>query len=262
MFLAFEHRPSDSPLIARVWRCHSTHPGTLLSVAATHCELVLTRHRGHLRVTLRGPETKPSQIDVPADAEWIGIRLATGVYLPQHPAAQLRDRQDLDLPLATRRTFWLDGSAWDVPTFDDAESLVAGLSRAGLVARDPAVADALAGDPAAPSGDDEALTARPRTVRTVQRHFLLATGMTHRTWRQIQRARQAAVLLRSGASIAEAVHGAGYYDQAHLTRSLRRRIGTTPARIQREEQQLSFLYKTPAWADGKLVGLSPGVEPS
>jgi AraC-like DNA-binding protein len=246
MFLSFTHRPSDSPFIDRVWRSHSTRPGTFLSVAATHCELVLTRHQGGLRVTLRGPETRPSPIDVPAEAEWIGIRLATGVYLPHHPTAQLRDRQDLDLPLPTRGTFWLDGTTWEHPTFDDAEALVARLARAGLLARDPAVAAALAGDTEAPSR------------RTVQRHFLLATGMTHRTWRQIQRARHAAVLLRSGESIAETVHQAGYCDQAHLTRSLTRRIGTTPARIQRQEQQLSFLYKTPAWADGKLVGLYPG----
>ena len=100
MFLAFEDRPSDSPYVDRVWRCHSARAGTLLSVAATHCELVLTRHRGRLRVTLRGPETRPSPIDCPAEAEWIGIRLATGTWLPRHPAASLRDRQDLDLPLA------------------------------------------------------------------------------------------------------------------------------------------------------------------
>ena len=250
MFLAFEDRPSDSPFIDRVWRCHSARAGTFLSVAATHCELVLTRHRGGLRVTLRGPETRPSPIDCPADAEWLGIRLATGAYLPGHPAASLRDRQDLDLPQPTRRTFWLDGSAWEHPTFDTAEALVARLSRAGLLARDPAVAAALAGDATALSH------------RTVQRHFLLATGMTYRTWRQIQRARHAAVLLRSGASIAETVHRAGYYDQAHLTRSLTRRIGTTPARIQRQERQLSLLYKTATWADGKLVGLCPGPEPS
>jgi AraC-like DNA-binding protein len=40
------------------------------------------------------------------------------------------------------------------------------------------------------------------------------------------------------------VHQAGYYDQAHLTRSLKRLIGQTPARIQRQEGQLSLLYKT------------------
>ena len=44
--------------------------------------------------------------------------------------------------------------------------------------------------------------------------------------------------------IAEVVHDAGYYDQAHLTRSLKRLIGLTPGQIVRGEEQLSFLYKT------------------
>ena len=39
-----------------------------------------------------------------------------------------------------------------------------------------------------------------------------------------------------------AAHQAGYYDQAHLTRSLKRWIGQTPARVGRPDQQLSFLY--------------------
>lgn len=245
MFLVFEDRPSDSPLIERVWRCRSERAGTFLSVAATHCELVLTRHRGRVRVTLRGPETRPSRIDCPADGEWIGIRLATGVWLPHYPAASLMDRRDVELPVTTRRSFRLDGSVWEYPGFDDAEALAAGLAGAGVLARDDAVAAALAGDTGALS------------LRTVQRHFLLATGMTARAWRQIQRARHAAVLLCSGASIAEAVHLAAYYDQAHLTRSLRRLIGATPGRLQRQEQQLSFLYNPALPADGMLVGLVP-----
>jgi AraC-like DNA-binding protein len=36
----------------------------------------------------------------------------------------------------------------------------------------------------------------------------------------------------------------GYYDQAYLSRSLKRLIGQTPARIRRHEGQLSLLYKT------------------
>lgn len=37
---------------------------------------------------------------------------------------------------------------------------------------------------------------------------------------------------------------AGYFDQAHLTRSLKYRMGQTPAEIARAREQLSFLYKT------------------
>jgi AraC-like DNA-binding protein len=230
--IIFEDRPSPSPFIDRVWRCHSTHAGTFTSVAASHCELVVTRHRGRIRLTVRGPETRPTPADCPADAEWIGIRLSIGTWLPLYPAATVRDRRDADLPDANRRAFRLDNTTWEYPTFDNAEALVARLVRAGLLVRDPAVAAAVAGDHQA------------MTRRSAQRHFRLATGLTHRTYRQVERARYAAGLLRDGAGIGETVHLASYYDQAHLTRSLTRLIGQTPARIRRHETQLSLLYKT------------------
>ncbi|HEV7716996.1 MAG TPA: helix-turn-helix domain-containing protein, partial [Steroidobacteraceae bacterium] len=77
-----------------------------------------------------------------------------------------------------------------------------------------------------------------------QRHFLYATGMTHTTLKQIERARRATQLLREGVSASDVALEAGYFDQPHLTRSLRHLIGLTPTRIAREERQLSFLYKT------------------
>jgi len=181
---------------------------------------------------VRGPETRPTPADCPADAEWIGIRLSIGTWLPLYPAATVRDRRDADLPGAGHRAFRLDNAVWEYPSFDNAEVLVARLARAGLLVRDPAVSAALAGDWQA------------MTRRSAQRHFLLATGLTHRTYRQVERARYAAGLLRDGAGVGETVHQAGYYDQAHLTRSLTRLIGQTPARIRRHERQLSFLYKT------------------
>jgi methylphosphotriester-DNA--protein-cysteine methyltransferase len=67
--------------------------------------------------------------------------------------------------------------------------------------------------------------------------------MTHGQFRQIERARHATNLLRDGASILDTVHEAGYFDQAHLTRSLRVLIGETPAGVTRHDAQLSFLYK-------------------
>ena len=68
--------------------------------------------------------------------------------------------------------------------------------------------------------------------------------MTHGTIRLIERARHATNLLRDGLSILETAYRAGYYDQAHLTRSLKHFIGQTPTQIIRAEAQLSFLYKT------------------
>jgi AraC-like DNA-binding protein len=92
---------------------------------------------------------------------------------------------------------------------------------------------------AALAGDAQALT-----LRSVQRHFLHATGMTHGLLRQIERARLATSLLCGGMPILDVVHQAGYFDQAHLTRSLRQLTGQTPRSLLRDQEQLSFLYKT------------------
>jgi methylphosphotriester-DNA--protein-cysteine methyltransferase len=51
------------------------------------------------------------------------------------------------------------------------------------------------------------------------------------TARQIERARYATLLLRQGISIPDTTHEAGYFDQPHLTRSLKYFIGQTPAQI-------------------------------
>jgi methylphosphotriester-DNA--protein-cysteine methyltransferase len=83
-----------------------------------------------------------------------------------------------------------------------------------------------------------------QSLRSIQRHFIHATGLTHSMIRQIERARHATHLLKQGVSILDTVYEAGYYDQAHLTRSLKYLIGQTSAQIVRAKEQLSFLYKT------------------
>jgi AraC-like DNA-binding protein len=232
MFIFFDaERPSDSPFIERVWRCHSQGGGPFLSVASSHWELVVTRLKGDTYVTLRGPETKAREVHCPPNGEWVAVRFKAGTFMPQLPIARLIDGRDLTVP-ASKHHFRLDGSKWEIPSFDNAETFVARLVRAGIISRDPAVEAALEGD------------ARALSLRSAQRHFLQATGMTHTRLRQIERARHATNLLRAGVSISDAVSEAGFFDQAHLTRSLRHLIGLTPARIVRDERQLSFLYKT------------------
>jgi AraC-like DNA-binding protein len=231
-FLVIGERQSESPFVERIWRAHSERAGTMVSVASSHCEMVVTRHEGKTLLTIRGPETRATTAECPAGAEWIGIRFSLGSFMPQYPARRLMDRNDVNLQSVNRRSFWLEGSTWEYPEFENAESFVVRLVRAGLLARDPAVAAALSGD------------AKAISRRSTQRHFLNATGVTHAMFRKIERARYAARLLTQGASISDAVHDAGYYDQAHLTRSLKSLIGVTPGSVGRGEKQLSFLYKT------------------
>lgn len=232
MILRFCDRPSDSPYIERVWRGRSDDGGPFLSVAAGHLELVVTRLAYFTMVTVRGPETRATTIDCPPGGEWAAIRFRLGVHMPALPTGLLVDRRDVNLPVAADGSFELQGARWPLPDFENAERYVDALARGGVIARDEVVEAAIRGS-------------RQRlTSRSVQRHFRRTTGLTHGLFRQIERARHATNLLRDGASILDTVHEAGYFDQAHLTRSLRVLIGETPASVIRRDAQLSFLYKT------------------
>lgn len=234
--IAFQDRPSDSPLVERVWCSRSERPGRFLSIAQSCFEMVVSRHDGRTTLSLRGPETRASTAELPAEGEWIGIRFKVGTFVPHLTPGRLADRRDAVLPAATTRAFWLNGSAWEYPAFENADTFVARLVARGILAHDSCVADAVRG-----------LTASATSQRTVQRRCLTAAGLACGTIRQIERARFATGLLRDGVSILDVVHRAGYYDQAHLTRSVRQLVGLTPAAIGRGGEQLSFLYKTPFW---------------
>lgn len=232
MFLTFADRPSPSPFIERVWQCHSTVGGAFYSMAEGNLEFVVTRLPGMSRVTLRGPVSRAALIDCPPNGHWFAIRFRLGTYLPRFPTALLLDHNDLDLPLVSDKRFWFDGSVWDIPSFENAEVFVERLACCGVIARDLTIARAVLGD------------VHLLSPRSIQRHFLRATGMTFDRIRQIERARRAVELLHSGATILDAVHRLGYSDQAHLTRSLKHLVGQTPKKILRKEAQLSFSFKT------------------
>ena len=240
-FIHFEDRASDHEFIEKVWRCHSDRGDTFLSVAANSFEMALTRLRGKSFFTLRGPETAATAMDCPAEGEWVCIRFKVGTFMPRFLPGTLRDHKDVTLPPATGHSFWLNGSVVEYPSFDNADTFVQRLAKSGLLSRDALVEDTLLRRPANP------------TLRSTQRHFLRSTGVTYATFRQIERARFATILLREGVSILDVVSHLGYFDQAHLTRSLTRFIGETPAKIMQRNKQLSFLYKTTSSAEAIVL---------
>lgn len=184
MFIVFEDRPSSSPYVERVWRCHSERGGPFVSVAASHLELVVTRLPGLTMVTLRGPETRATTVECPPDGHWVAIRFALGTYWPRLPTTRLLDHQDVNLPVGPDGRFWLAGRWWELPRFDTAEDLVDDLVRHGVLARDPAVEAAM-------QGEHQALT-----LRSVQRHFLHATGMTHTAFQSLSQPRSGALAVK------------------------------------------------------------------
>src|SRR5579884_3480052 len=234
MIIFDEERLSDSPFVERVWCSHSEGPDPFLSIAESRCELVVTKICGKMTLTIRGPETRATSFgNCPSDGEWLGIRLKPGTYLSHLPTTSLVDAT-VTLPTASSKSFWFAGSAWQFPDYDNADTFVDWLVRRGLLARDPIVDAALQGK------------LPDRSLSTIQRRFLRTTGLRQNTVRQIERARYAMQLLQEGASILDTVERAGYFDQPHLTRSLRHYIGQTPVQIREKSrpEQMPLLYKT------------------
>ena len=228
--ITFADRPSDSPLVERVWRSHSDQSGVFRSIATCYWLMVVTRLEGKISMTLRGPETRATMAYCPAQGEWFAVLFKLGAFMPLMRSGDLRDRNSVTLPNATGRSFWLNGSAWDFPNFENMETFVNKLVQSGLIRNDRTVEGAIRGE------------LQSVTTRTEQRRVLQATGLTRGAIHQIERARRAAWLLRHGTPILDVAHETGYYDQAHLTRSLQRFIGQSPARIAHGKEQLSFLY--------------------
>ena len=232
MTIEFDDRPSESPLIDRVWRCRSDAVDHMTSIATAHWTLVVWRDGRDWRVAVQGPETAAAAAPVPPETEFVGIRLALGTAIEQIPTEQLVDTGAEFAP-ASRGSMRILGHTLPLLTFDDAEALVQRLLRSGVIVRDTFVSDVLRG------------WSPDVTTRTIRRHFVSATGLTPGSILQIERAREAATLIRTGAPIADVAHDLGYYDQPHLSRSLNRFIGHTAMELRNGTSgQLSVLYKT------------------
>ena len=72
----------------------SRRAGCFTSVAASNWEMVVTTLNGKTMITARRPETRASEADYPADAEFFGIVFKLGAFMPHLPTKTLRDRQD------------------------------------------------------------------------------------------------------------------------------------------------------------------------
>jgi AraC-like DNA-binding protein len=215
---ALEARSSRSPLVAQTWQARSEPEESFISVAATHWEMVVTRQGGAARLTVRGPETRATAMPIPQDAEFFGIEFSAGTFMPDLPPGRLVDRT-LTLPQVSDISFWLDGSAWELPGPDNADLFADRLARAGLLVHDPIVAEALHGEAAGLS------------TRSVERRVARGTGLTRGAIERIRRAERAVELLSQGAPPSDVARRTGYADQSHLTRSLRRLVGQTPSQI-------------------------------
>ncbi len=221
MTIHYEERSSDSPYVETITRGWTEGDGSVIRPAESHWHMVLVRYQGTVQLIITGALTRAGVVSYTEGAEVLWIKLKLGTFLPHLPARTLLDKETI-LPEAACHSFWLGGSTWQFPDYDNAETFIRRLARAEVLARDPVV--------------NAVLQDHPQGVasRTVRHHFLRATGLSHNHIHQIERAQQAATLLRQGVSILDTVHEAGYFDQPHLTRALKQWVGHTPAQIVRQ----------------------------
>jgi hypothetical protein len=222
MSFIVEERSSDSPYVETITQGRTVGDGSEIRPAESHWHMVFVKHAAHgsQRSLIVGPWTTAGIVSYTEGAEILWIKFKLGTFMHHLPPRDCLDSETI-LPGGAGNSFWLSGSAWQFPDYDNAETFIDRLVREEVLVRDPVVNAVLHDQPQALS------------TRTLQYRFLRATGLTRSHIHQFERARRAEALLRQGKSILDTVDEAGYFDQPHLTRALKHWIGHTPAQILR-----------------------------
>ncbi|SIQ41801.1 transcriptional regulator, AraC family [Alkalispirochaeta americana] len=153
----------------------------------------------HLQDTIMG-------VTIPEGTRLAGYRLA--------PGADVSDRVLLELQGCPR---------------DDPDESVSRIL--GLIRENHSVAEALSAVATMPASVAGAATLLGISPRTLERLLMRHTARPPVFWAQLVRVRTAARYLVAGEGCAEAALRAGYADQAHLSRSVRRWFGVSPREL-------------------------------
>lgn len=223
MTIIAESRLSDSPYVATVIQGYTVSDGSSIRPAETHWHMVFTKHDGRWHPLLVGPLTSSGTTRWGANAEILWIKFKLGTFMPHLPVKKFLDGET-ELPGANSNSFWLKGAAWQFPDFENVDNFVDKLVREEILVHDPLISVVLEGQP------------HDLSARTIRHRFLRATGLRQSHIYQMERAQRAQALLQQGYSILDTVYEAGYFDQPHLTRSLKQWVGYTPAQIVRMSQ--------------------------
>lgn len=213
-------RLSDNPFIDRVWKTENLTDGVYLATPDASWDLILGIHEdGSRSMMVAGQATKSSHVPYKAGTSSVVISFTAGAYFPHLPGDKLLDAVEF-LPNTDENHFDLAGYSFEFPTYETAETLVERMVELGLLRNDRVIEDVLQGKHKAYS------------KRVVQRHFAQTSGISQKKIQQIQRAQQAVRLLKQGAKPIEAAIEAGYTDQPHLAKSIKKIMGAKPSDIE------------------------------
>jgi hypothetical protein len=218
MTIIFEERLSDSPYIETVTRGRMASAGSSVRPAECSWHMVFVRYNGRMQPLVVGALPTAGVVTYGEGAELLWVKFKLGTFMPHLPVKNILD-VETTLPTAAGQAFWLKSAAWQYPDYDNVETFVNRLVHDDVLVRDSVVNAVLQGHP------------QDMASRTLRHRFLRTTGLTQSHIYQVERAQRAAALLRQGKSILDTVYEVGYFDQPHLTRSLKRWVGHTPAQL-------------------------------
>jgi hypothetical protein len=219
-FISVE-RGSDSPFVEKIYHGYSAGEGSTVRPAESHWHMVFSKFQGRAQTFMVGPLTSAGVVPFTEGAEILWLKFKHGAFMPHLPLGNFLD-QEASLPEASSNSFWLNGSAWQFPDFENADTFLNRLARRDILTFDPLVSAVLQKQP------------HDYSPRTVRHRFLRATGLSRNQILQIERAQRAAALLEQGLPILDTVSETGYFDQPHLTRALKLWVGQTPFQLLRE----------------------------
>lgn len=168
-------------------------------------------------VFLTGQQSQPASVPYQAGEISIVISFAAHFFLQSGPLPP--DGAIIEfLPVVAGR-FSFASLDLPLPTYDNAELIASELLSAGVLRKDPVVTGGLG------------LMNFAASERSLQRHFREATGLSQKDFEQIRRAQEAVRLLQAGGKPADVAVAAGYTDQAHMTKSIKRIMGRLPTKV-------------------------------
>ncbi len=229
MSFLYQKRTLDSPFVGVVWRTEDTSDGVYLAAADGAWDLLFTYRDGDTDVRLSGPSSRVTPFQYQTGNRNLGIRFKPGSFMTGLPARNMLDTT-IVLPKARANAFWFGSKVLEVPTFENAHQFIVKLANQDLLAQDAVVDSQVRGEKI------------KLTSRSVQRHFLYATGLSPGHHQQIKRAAKAVKLLEEGLDILQVVHVLGFTDQPHMTRALKRFSGCTPGEIVRRTEQAHKMH--------------------
>ena len=138
MIVIPEERLVESQYIEWVAHGYTVADGLVIRPAEYNWHLIFTRHEGVLRILVIGALEAARPLSYVAGAESLWIRFKVGTFMPHLPASATIN-QEINLLEGSGDNFWLKDKVWEIPSFENVETFVEHLVRAGALTSVPTV---------------------------------------------------------------------------------------------------------------------------